>query len=480
MNQIRKEYKNYKLITEQQIKETENWLSENVIFINERIDRATLKRLNSSIARFEEKFGPYRSKLPAIAKVLADAEKGLYVVITGNTSKKSAIHMLERMSMLYNIFSDFFSKDLGMLLTTPVFRSACSNPDSALNAIEHPEHNHKMIKRCLAAALKPDVKEKDIFNRVYKNIPMPTMNWHDAAKQLMSLSVSDLRKLCEIEKVPGVVVADVEPDTLQEQIIRDIEQRPEFQNLQRQITQMIQLADEYRMDQRVVDNMRKMSDDLVELIRNQSLGSKIGDVAASVFTLGIKDSPLRKLLKQSIMVVQTFGVLKNVWEQNKEFFKSRVTGTTMSSGDKDALEKLFDRALERGGQAPGAVSRFFGRLDVTRTEPYPGLEPETLRNEFMKYVENQISTGSTGQPRNTYKVTYNENGAAGDPERLEDIVRRGEKIRRLPGVGTMRNAGREFAGWYTQAYGGQRVRDGYEPTNNVTLYARWTGAAPLR
>lgn len=473
MNQIRKEYKNYKLINEQQIKETEKWLSENVIFINERIDRSTLHRLNSSIARFEDKFGPYRSKLPAIAKVLADAEKGLYVVITGNASKKSASHMLERMSMLYNIFSDFFSKDLGMLLKTPVFRSACSSPDMALSAIENPEHNHKMIKRCFMAALKPDHKEKDIFNRVYKNIPMPTMNWHDAAKQLMTLSVSDLRKLSDMEKVPAVVVADVDSQSLQEQMLRDIEQRPEFQNLQRQITEMTRLAIEYRMDQRVLDNMKKMSDDLVELIRNQTLGSQLGDAAASIFTLGIKDSPIKKLLKQAITVVQTFAVLKRTWDQNKEFFKARLTGTTMSSGDKDALEKLFDRALERGGQMPGAVSRFFGGLDITRTEPYPGLEPETLRNEFMKVVERELRTGPTGQPTGTVKVTYDENGAAGDPERLEDVVRRGEKIQKLPTVGTMRKGNANFAGWYTQQYGGQRVRDGYEPTGNVTLYARW-------
>ncbi len=478
MSEIRKEYKNFKLINEEKLAETENWLSENVIFINERIDRGTLHRLNSSIARFEEKFGPYRSKLPAIAKVLADAEKGLYVVITGNASKKSAGHMLERMSLLYNIFSDFFGRDLTTLLKTPVFRAACSSPDNALNTIEHPEHNHRMVKRCFVAALRPDRKEKDIFDRVYKNIPMPSMNWNDAAKQLMCLSVNDLRALSEVEKVPAVVVSDVEPETttLQEQIMQDIEQRPEFQNLQRQLSEMMRLAEQYNMDQRIKDNMRKMSDDLIELIRNQTTSSQIGDIATTIFTLGIKDSPLDKLLKQAVMVVQTFAVLKRTWDQNKELFKTRFASTrTLSSSDKDAIEKLFDRALERGGQMPGTISRFFGRLDFTRTEPYPGLEPETLRNEFMKVVERDLQVGSTDKPRpaGAFIITYDDNAAAGDPERDQDTYIPGAPGITLPGIGTMTKPNKTFNGWSTQRVGGSKIQSPYRPTGDITLYARW-------
>lgn len=207
MTQIRKEQKKFKLIYEEKV-QTINWLENNAILITEGFDRSILHRLNSSISRFDQKFGPYKTRLPAIAKVLGDAEKGLYVVITGGTSKKSAAHMLERMTLIYNILSNFFGRDLHMLLKTPVFKTAMGMPDRALNMIDHPEHNQKMIKRVFIAALKPDKIEREVFDRVYKNIPMPSINWNEASRQLMGLCVNDLQELCGVEKVPAVIVND--------------------------------------------------------------------------------------------------------------------------------------------------------------------------------------------------------------------------------------------------------------------------------
>jgi hypothetical protein len=384
MSEIRKEHTNFKLLNEEKIKETELWLSENVIFLNEKIDRSTLHRLNSSITRFDEKFGPYRSKLPAIAKVLADAEKGLYVVITGNASKKSAGHMLERMSMLYNIFSDFFSRDLTTLLKTPVFRAACSSPEIALNAFEHPEHNHKMVKRCFVAALRPDRKEKDIFDRVYKNIPMPSVNWNEAAKQLMSLSVNELRNLSDIEKVPAVVVADVEPDFIQEQVLRDIEQDPRFQQLQRQIQRMIQFAGQYKIDH-IKDAANAMFEEMIDLLGSeQTLWGRIK---------GTVSSPFKKLLSQAVMAVNTFNIVKNTWDRQKGVFieRQKAIGGEPTPRIVSAIEALFTRAAQRAGQIPSGFTSLF------RTEPYPGLEPDTIISQFKIHVaEPELKTA--GQP----------------------------------------------------------------------------------
>ena len=70
MSQIRKEYSEYKHFKEDIFKEAaEAWTEENVILINERLNRNAIYRLNSAIQRFDNKFGPYKDKLPAIEDI---------------------------------------------------------------------------------------------------------------------------------------------------------------------------------------------------------------------------------------------------------------------------------------------------------------------------------------------------------------------------------------------------------------------------
>lgn len=484
MSEIRKEYKEFKLINEDIKQDAKKHIMSNVILISEKFDRTNLHRLNSSIQRFDQKFGPYRTKLPAIAKVLNDAEKGLYIVITGGAGRKSAAHMLERMTMIYNILSNFFGRDLNTLLKTPVFKTAVAMPEKALNQIEHPDHNQKMIKKVFVAALKPDRIEREVFDRIYKSIPMPSINWNECSKQLMNLSVNDLNELCGIENVPAVVVdrpentvegevSSEEQNVLKEQI-RSIEERPEFQAIQRAVTQLLQIARENRLTG-FERSIKSLSDDLVELVRDQSLGARASTFFSSLGGLIRQNDPAARLTAQAVRAVQTFSVVRRTWNQNKDFFLSRVSlsNNRLTDEDKDAIKQLLTRALERGGQLPGAL----GAINPFRIESYPGLSPEEIVDAYIGVIENEIRTSGV------YTITYDDNNAdSGNLAKAEDTFRRGNPGITLPDGGTLTKAGYNFSGWSTSRTG-SRVSSPYTPTANVTLYARWTrssggGGAP--
>jgi ACT domain-containing protein len=214
MSYLRKEYKEYKLFKEEIFKEAaEAWTEENVILINERLNRNSIYRLNSAIERFDNKFGPYRDKLPAIADILSNAENGLHLVITGKVGSRTTAQMLQRMSIMYNILSNFFGGDLGALLKTPAFRISQNQPDEKIDKIADRGHDVKAIRRTLASALKPNNQERLLFRRAYKSFDMPTLDWNMAAKQLCCLSVNELQDLAGIERVPMVVIDEPHEDT---------------------------------------------------------------------------------------------------------------------------------------------------------------------------------------------------------------------------------------------------------------------------
>lgn len=207
MSNIRKEYKEYKQITKELWEaDVLSWTEQNVILINERLNRNAIHRLNSAINRFDNKFGPYRDKLPAIAEILSNAENGLYQVVTGNVSPRAAAKMLQRLSIIYNILSNFFGGDLGALLKTPSFRIANEKSDEKIDKIIDQGHDIGAIRKSMAAALKPDENERKIFRKAYKTFEMPNLDWNAAAKQLCCLSCNELKDLAGIPTVPMVVV----------------------------------------------------------------------------------------------------------------------------------------------------------------------------------------------------------------------------------------------------------------------------------
>lgn len=215
MSSIRNEYNESK---QQALIYEELEADGNLVLITERLNRSTVNKLNNSIKRFDEKFSPYNEKLPAIAEIIKSAEEGLYLVLTGKMGSRNASKMLERMSIIHNILTDFFGRDLAMLINMPYFKAARLTPEIKLDELVVDDHNVKVIRKTFAAALKPSKNERQLFRKVFRNFEMPSLNWNEAAKQLVSLTYNELVDLSDIERIP-MMVADLKDK--QEEIVED-------------------------------------------------------------------------------------------------------------------------------------------------------------------------------------------------------------------------------------------------------------------
>ena len=98
MSLLRQEYKKYITKKNDTVNEAAfSWLKKNVVIINEKIDRTTVSRLIDNIQKFENTFGDFADKLPAIGRYLDSAEVGLQLVVTGKANDKKASDMLKKL-----------------------------------------------------------------------------------------------------------------------------------------------------------------------------------------------------------------------------------------------------------------------------------------------------------------------------------------------------------------------------------------------
>lgn len=207
MSTLREELLRYKEKQQQILDEAAvAWVEQNIILLNERLNRTAVSRLVNSITRFDEKFGAFKDKLPAIQSIIDNAESGLQLVLTGKTSETRATDMLRNLSLVYSLLSDFFSGDLPALLRTPIFKAAKEAPEMRLDSISGPKYDPTIVVSAFANALRPSKDELKMMGKIYKNIPMPQMNADEIAKQLLTLSYSELMKLTETGKVPMIAV----------------------------------------------------------------------------------------------------------------------------------------------------------------------------------------------------------------------------------------------------------------------------------
>ena len=213
---LRQEYQKNKIykinLKKQFIKE---WLEENVVFINEKVDRKQIKRLINLMVRFDKKFGPVREKLPGIKSIIDDAENNLQLVLSGKLTNDKISDIFQRMSLIYSILSDFFANDLSVIMQTPAFRVPKNKPDMRLDSITEAGFDPSIISDTFVVALTPSEEEDLLLNKLYKNIKMPHLDRHNIAKQMLGLCYNDLSKLSSVEKVPMAVsipVVSVTPE----------------------------------------------------------------------------------------------------------------------------------------------------------------------------------------------------------------------------------------------------------------------------
>lgn len=204
---IRNDYKKTKLNEEKVIEEAaKKWLSENVIFITEKINRKSVDKLINSIQKFESTFGPHRGTLPSVASVIDRAEDDLQRIIMGKINDQRAGDVLEYLSFIYNVFSSFFSKDLPVLLRTKMFKAAKENPDIPMDRINDGRFDISTVRKALAHAVEPTPEEKNMLRGLMKR--KYEINAKEVASDLVRLAFKDLEALTEIEKTPVVSTKD--------------------------------------------------------------------------------------------------------------------------------------------------------------------------------------------------------------------------------------------------------------------------------
>ena len=410
MSHLRKEYKEFKQIHEQNFREAaEAWTEENVILINERLNRNSIWRLNSAIQRFDNKFGKYREQLPAISNILNNAENGLHLVITGKVGSRSAAQMLQRMSIIYNILSNFFGGDLGALLKTPAFRVAHQRPDEKIDKIVDQGHNVKEIRRNLAAALKPSEEERTIFRRAYKSFDMPTLDWNEAAKQLCCLSCNELNDLAGIQKVPMVVVdkENVDDTGLDEQgriaqawnttgnVVSRVAAAPvaavttagvavvqglmnRFKSRSKEMTAAIDKLQKYVSGVEGFEDI----DTALKSLREKSKAAANTNFDLSGGIRGLLRHPSVVVMKQAVMATEAIeGVLKSWNEHIKSTYQQGI-----KASDLPLIKKHLEKTIKGG-----VFSRIKGA--ITGVKPFPGLSADDIIRSVMFVAAKDVEGG---------------------------------------------------------------------------------------
>lgn len=430
MSQLRKEYKEFKQIQQENFMEAaELWTDNNVILINERLNRNAIYRLNTAIQRFDNKFGKYRDQLPAIAEILDKAENGLHLVINGKIGSRSTAQMLQRMSIIYNILSDFFGGDLAALLKTPAFRIAHEQPDEKIDKIVDRGHNVKAIRRNLAAALKPSDEERTIFRRAYKSFEMPNLDWNMAAKQLCCLSCNELKDLTGVERVPMVVVdkSEEEKSTDSGEGVVEVGTgvASVYGSATRTIGRAADTAAKYgiplagaavggavtaagagitgiinRFKSRskemtaAIDKLEKMVsgvegfaniDKALGQLREKSKAAANSSFDPAAGVRGLLRHPSVVVMKQAVMATEAIEGVLNAWNNNiKSTYKDGI-----KPEDLPKIKKELEKTIKGG-----AFSKI--KALVTGVKPFPGLSQDDIINAVMAVAGNNIQGAAGG------------------------------------------------------------------------------------
>ena len=430
MSQLRKEYKEFKQIQQENFMEAaELWTDNNVILINERLNRNAIYRLNTAIQRFDNKFGKYRDQLPAIAEILDKAENGLHLVINGKIGSRSTAQMLQRMSIIYNILSDFFGGDLAALLKTPAFRIAHQQPDEKIDKIVDRGHNVKAIRRNLAAALKPSDEERTIFRRAYKSFEMPNLDWNMAAKQLCCLSCNELKDLTGVERVPMVVVdkSEEEKSTDSGEGVVEVGTgvASVYGSATRTIGRTADTAAKYgiplagavvggtvaaagagitgiinRFKSRskemtaALDKLEKLVggvegfekiDTALGQLREKSKAAANSSFDPAAGVRGLLKHPSVVVMKQAVMATEAIEGVLNAWNNNiKSTYKDGI-----KPEDLPKIKKELEKTIKGG-----AFSKI--KALVTGVKPFPGLSQDDIINAVMAVASSNVQGATAG------------------------------------------------------------------------------------
>lgn len=358
------------------------WAENNIILINEKMDRRNVKRLSDAILKFDEKFGPFKDKIPAIASQLDTAENNLQLVLTGRVNDEKASDMLQQLSFLYRVFSDFFSVDLPIILNTNIFDTAKQNPDVRLDSLQPGEgskYDPKIIRDTFRHSISPSKDELRLIRKIYSKRNIPLVDGLAIANQLLTLSYNDLQNLGGMEKVP-MVATNEEPVSesveLNESILKEVD----------------------------IQKLRKLNADMDRLKKVfQPFGQKVPSL----------DGVLKQMGDQLSQVQANAG--SGAWDKVKGFFGGGVEKNILATHD--IFKKFKEVAVEAmrmmDGANPNATlqdllsdgeygQRANNILNLLGKAVKPGIfgkssiDPTTFKNEISQLTISEIDSLARG------------------------------------------------------------------------------------
>jgi len=420
MSSLRQEYNKSKTRKEKIVSEAAiNWLSENVIIINEKIDRTTVSRLIDSIQKFEETFGKFAARLPTINQYLSAAEAGLQQVITGKANDRKASTMLKKLTILYFTFSDFFSRDLPILLRAKIFDAAKEQPDVRLDMLRNRNgatYDPHLVRDALANALKPTKEEKKLLAKIYRSSLLPKLNAEEIAGQMMTLTFNELQELTQVGRVPmaatpeemtggqaGLPGEEIPPaevpvpegavgkgEVLTEQALREaagLLSEAKIDELRGAVASLKQLVDSAglsklspKVDKLQSDLLRAMnSDAFVSYWETVKQAGSAGGARGLASQLGalFKQSPqaqeIAKLIGRTNATVEIFKSIAQAWPSIE---KAIANKESLNAADVANIRKILIGAAPKQkaglvGMVGNALNRLVGK---DATEPYISVE----------------------------------------------------------------------------------------------------------
>jgi hypothetical protein len=409
MNSLRQEYQKNKenkdkVVTEAAIK----WVDSNVVVISEKINRAGVNRLVSSIAKFEETFVPFEQKVPTITAIIDGCEENLQMVLTGKAGDKKTSEVLEYLSYVYNLFSVFFSKDLPVILKAKMYGTAKENPEVRLDSLTG-NFNADAAAKAFAHAIEPSQDEIKLIGKILKSKSIPKIDSKKIAEELMALSYNDLMELTSMQKVPlATTPKNLDPeDTVVTEGMILREQRllleVSIEDVGKKMEALKQIITTTGVS-KLKDPVNNLHSELIsfqsqpEFEQAKTLIKK-GEGASLTDFFKTKGGVL---IKQANMAIELFNALGKVWTK----IQSAINKENPTQEDLNNIKALL--AKEASG---GFLKRAAQSFGIT-TQPYPGLKPEevvdalTSINEFKKNkgdlireqtptVEPQVNSGTS-------------------------------------------------------------------------------------
>ncbi len=385
------------------------WLQENVIPLNEGIDKDTLAKLISVIQKFDEKLSKYSDKLPTIANIISNAENELNQVIIGNyRSKKKTAELLQSLTSVYNHLSDILKNRIKLVIASPLFKNAREFEDLPIKAVDGLDY--EMAYSAFRQAVKPSTVQLKLWGKI-----IPKSQYEQMCKDFCDLSYKQLTELCNgVPKVP-VVMPAAEPT--EDESTQPMGMAAEAGAMAggAVVGAPVQpsLQTETPMSAVVAENhLQEQLDAKTQQALNQA-GATIANLTRSIKGKGFeKTEPhLLQLLKAIRTETQT-GKPGNAFKQANQVIsifnaiKSTVPtlNQVFADGDFDDedinyVQNMLTKASEKAANQANSGGGIFANISnflKGAVQPFPGLSAKDIVEDLMDNVRQ--FTASSNQP----------------------------------------------------------------------------------